>query len=205
MFQVLPEILAGVPWRVAASALFQGTGSLGNGGAMRVAPVAGYFADDLTRVVREARASAEVTHYHPEGQAGALAAAVAGAWAWQASTGREPLRRERLFEVVLAHTPHGATRAGIEEALALPPDTPIETVVQALGNGSRVTAPDTVPFTLWCASRHLDNYADALWTTVSGCGDLDTTCAIVGGIVVLATGRDGIPAAWLRRREALQG
>ena len=57
-----------------------------------------------------------------------------------------------------------------------------------LGNGSRITAPDTVPFALWCAARHIDDYAEALWTTVSAGGDNDTNCAIVGGIVVLANG-----------------
>jgi ADP-ribosylglycohydrolase len=204
MFEVLPAILRGTPWRVAASGLFNGTGSMGNGGAMRVAPVGAYFADDLARVASAARASAEVTHFHPEGQAGAIAAAVAGAWAWRARAGNEPLRGDRLFEVVLDHTPHGATRAGIEEARLLPPQTPIETVVQVLGNGSRVTAPDTVPWTLWCAARHLDDYPAALWTTVAGAGDLDTTCAIVGGIVVMATGVETIPEKWLQMREPLR-
>lgn len=50
------------------------------------------------------------------------------------------------------------------------------------------TAPDTVPFALWCAARHIDDYAEAIWTTVSAGGDNDTNCAIVGGIVVLAGG-----------------
>ncbi len=40
----------------------RGEGSLGNGGAMRVAPVGGYFADDLAAVIAKACASAEVTH-----------------------------------------------------------------------------------------------------------------------------------------------
>jgi ADP-ribosylglycohydrolase len=34
-------------------------------------------------------------------------------------------------------------------------------------------------------------------------GDVDTTSAIVGGIVAAYTGRAGIPAAWLRQREPL--
>jgi ADP-ribosylglycohydrolase len=56
---------------------------------------------------------------------------------------------------------------------------------------------------MWCAAQHLDNYEEALWLTVSGLGDRDTTCAIVGGIVSLHTGVEGIPAAWRRAREPL--
>jgi ADP-ribosylglycohydrolase len=66
-----------------------------------------------------------------------------------------------------------------------------------------VAGPDTVPFALWCAAQHLDDYEAALWLTVSGLGDRDTTCAIVGGIVALFTGTDGIPAEWRHAREPL--
>ena len=34
-------------------------------------------------------------------------------------------------------------------------------------------------------------------------GDVDTTCAMVGGIVVLYTGVEGIPAEWIQAREPL--
>jgi ADP-ribosylglycohydrolase len=72
-----------------------------------------------------------------------------------------------------------------------------------LGSGWEVTAQDTVPFVLWCAGTHLADYTEALWTTVSGLGDRDTTCAIVGGIVAAHVGLKGLPAEWLRRREPL--
>jgi ADP-ribosylglycohydrolase len=48
---------------------------------MRIAPLAAYFAEDgLEKVVEQAALSAAVTHAHPEGIAGAVAAAVAGAY-----------------------------------------------------------------------------------------------------------------------------
>ncbi|HTE19940.1 MAG TPA: ADP-ribosylglycohydrolase family protein, partial [Armatimonadota bacterium] len=62
MHGLLQWIRLGVPWNVAAPRLFGGQGSFGNGAAMRVAPVGGYFADDLDAVVREAQKSAVVTH-----------------------------------------------------------------------------------------------------------------------------------------------
>jgi ADP-ribosylglycohydrolase len=130
--------------------------------------------------------------------------AVAAAYAWQVRerVGDESAGRE-LFEAVLAHTPDSATHSGIEEAAKIPSHTPLFEVVPLLGNGSNVTCPDTVPLCLWCAARHLHHFEEALWTTVQAGGDMDTTAAIVGSIVVLATGRGGIPAEWLAAREPL--
>ncbi len=66
-----------------------------------------------------------------------------------------------------------------------------------------MTAQDTVPFALWCAARHLQNYHEAMFTTLEGDGDSDTNCAIVGSIVALRVGAEGIPASWLNSREPL--
>jgi ADP-ribosylglycohydrolase len=77
---VLRAIGEGIPWKTAAGRVFNGQGSCGNGGAMRAAPIGAYFADDLDRVVAEAKASAEVTHGHDAGQTGAMAVALAAAW-----------------------------------------------------------------------------------------------------------------------------
>jgi ADP-ribosylglycohydrolase len=202
--RILAAIADGGPWREVSAAVFGGEGSLGNGAAMRVAPVAAFFADDPLRAAAEACLSAEVTHRHPEGVAGAVAvaAAVASAWQLRDRAGDDTARAE-LFAAALDLTPAGATRRGLEEARELSFDEPVATAAQALGNGSRVTAPDTVPFCVWCAARHLANYPDAIWNTVRGGGDIDTTAAIVGGIVVMAVGRGAIPAEWLAAREPL--
>jgi ADP-ribosylglycohydrolase len=198
---ILAAIHEGAPWQRISAQVFGGQGSKGNGGAMRVAPLGAYFADDLSRVVSEARASAEVTHFHPDGQAGAIAIAVAAAWAFEWPKTQAPAAR--LFEVVLDHTPPGATRRGLEKARVLPLETSPVAAAKELGNGSQVISEDTVPFSVWCAARHLSNYEEALWSTVSGLGDRDTTCAIVGGIIALSAGRESIPAAWLAARERL--
>jgi ADP-ribosylglycohydrolase len=202
--RILEAIAHGTPWQAAAGAAFGGTGSLGNGGAMRAAPVGAYFASDLEAMVREARASAEPTHAHPEGQAGAIAVAAAAAFAWRRRNlpGRDQTGAD-LLGFALAHTPEGETRAGIAAARALPPETDVQQAAHILGSGERVTSQDTVPFALWCAAHRIDDFPSALWDTVAGLGDRDTTCAIVGGIVALATGREGIPRDWLAAREPL--
>lgn len=80
MHGLLRRIGRGEPWSQAAGNMFEGQGSFGNGAAMRVAPLGAYFADDMEAVVEQARRSAEVTHAHPDGIAGAIAVAAALAW-----------------------------------------------------------------------------------------------------------------------------
>jgi ADP-ribosylglycohydrolase len=60
-----------------------------------------------------------------------------------------------------------------------------------------------VPFVLWCAGEYLSDFEKAMWNTVSGLGDRDTTCAMVGGIVACYTGPEAIPIEWIKRREPL--
>ena len=108
-----------------------------------------------------------------------------------------------MIALALAHTPEGETHDGLASASSLRLDATVEEAVGLLGNGSRITAPDTVPFALWCAARHIDDYTEALWTTVSAGGDNDTNCAIVGGIVVLANCSGAIPEGWRAAREPL--
>jgi ADP-ribosylglycohydrolase len=201
--RILSAISSGSHWQEASRSVFEGHGSLGNGAAMRVAPLGAYLAGDLDRVVAQAVASAEITHGHPDGVAGAIAVAVATAWCCsQRLAGAEMIAND-LFVTVLRHTPESPTRRGIEQAAAIPLDEWEYTAANLLGNGSRITSADTVPFCLWSAARSLDNFEQAIWNTVRVEGDMDTNCAIVGGIVAAAAGRDSIPQNWLHAREPL--
>jgi ADP-ribosylglycohydrolase len=195
--EVLAAIATGTPYDVAAKALFDGQGSCGNGGGMRAAPIGAYFADDLEAVALHATHSAAPTHAHPDGIAGAVAVAIAAARVVAGE--RDP---RVLLETVVAHTPGGATRDGIRRSIAMLRAEPI-TVAAELGNGSRVLASDTVPFAIWCAATHLADFAGACWACASVGGDIDTTCAMVGGIIVGAVGLEGIPAEWRASREPL--
>lgn len=194
---ILLRIADGEDWRIVSSGAFGGMGSMGNGGAMRAGPIGAYFFDDFHYAALAAKRSAEVTHAHGEGQAGAIAVAVATAWATHG--GGEPAD---MFQIVLDFLPASDTRAGVERAATLPLQYDVRTAVFALGNGNRVIAQDTVPFALWCAARHLGNFEEALWTTVAGLGDRDTTCAIVGSIVA-ASKEVSIPTSWVEALEPL--
>jgi ADP-ribosylglycohydrolase len=91
----------------------------------------------------------------------------------------------------------------VRQARDFGPNAPVTLAVATLGSGDGAMAQDTVAFALWCAGHQLGNFEDALWLTVSGLGDRDTTCAIVGGIVASYTGVEAIPDHWLRARESL--
>ena len=200
----LREINAGAEWRETAASAFGGQGSMGNGGAMRVAPLGAYFADDLDQCAEAARASALVTHTHPEGVAGTIAVALAAATSWQLRRVAGADYARQFFAEILRHTPESQVRQGILRASQTPAETSCPVVSKILGNGSLVTAPDTVPFCLWMAAHHPRQLATAVGNTISVDGDCDTNAAIVGGIVALGTGRDGLPTDWLERRERFQ-
>nr|BFE64282.1 ADP-ribosylglycohydrolase family protein [Dactylosporangium thailandense] len=196
---LLTDIRAGVPWRSAASALFSGRGSAGNGAAMRVAPLGAFFRADPDLAAREAVLSAEVTHRHPEGVAGAVAVALAAAHA----AGDRPAGTPSLLRQVLHHLPPSDVRDGIARATRIAPGTDSREAAADLGNGSHALAQDTVPFALWVAAAHLEDYPAALEACVRAGGDVDSVCAIVGGVVAARVGTAGIPSEWIGAREPL--
>ena len=110
--------------------------------------------------------------------------------------------RGELLRRVIEHTPAGKTRDGLQAALSLRPSSKIDEAVALLGNGSKVTAPDTVPIAVWLAERSLDDLRGALWSVIEAGGDVDTVGAMVGGVVTLHAPRT-IPQTWFALREPL--
>ena len=208
-YALLSRVSMGAPWREEASRLFRGKGSFGNGAAMRSAPIGAFFCHDLERVREEALRSAEPTHAHPDGAAGAVAIAIAAALA---ST--RAVDRDAMIAEVARWTPDGPTRTRLLRAATLGLAFDVQLAGEELGTGSNVTSQDTVPFAVWVAVRHLDSFEEALWIGTAHDGldlttnlhaifavDRDTIGAMVGGIVACATGLDGIPLLW---REATE-
>lgn len=205
--RLLEGISQGQPWRTLVRDLFMGQGSYGNGAAMRMAPLGAYFAEDLDEVVAQATLNAQVTHAHPEGIAGGVAIAVAAASLWQTRELGAQQARQALWEQVLTRTPkdadHELTWLNLERASRLPLDASVELAVQRLGNGSQISAQDTVGLCLWMMARHVDDLERALWSTVGALGDRDTTCAIVSGALIMRAGQDALPQTWWSAREPL--
>src|SRR5258708_9801166 len=185
MHVLLKQIDGGQSWQEASQGQFAGQGSFGNGAAMRVAPLGAYFADSIETVIEQAQASAEVTHAHPEGVAGAIAVAVAAAWAWRWRERTVRPTRSEFLDLILPSVPESEVRRKMHLARDLSARASVLSAAAKLGNGSQVSAQDTVPFVLWCAGHYLGSYEQAITQTLRAGGDMDTTCAMVGGIVVL--------------------
>ena len=197
--RMLRQVREGGDWRTLASELFDGSGSFGNGAAMRVAPLGAWWAGDPRAAAEQAAVTARVTHTHPEAVDGAMAVAVAaslvaGDTAWAPGP---------LLDGVVARLPAGRMREAVRGArLLLVASDPVG-AARALGNGSRVSALDTVPFTLWAAARHGKGFASAMWATVAAGGDVDTTCAIVAGVLGAGPPGGRVPPEWAARTEPL--
>lgn len=202
MHSILRDLGAGKDWRTVAPAVFDGMGSMGNGAAMRAGVIGGYFAEDFIALREAAVQSAIVTHTHYEAQAGAMAVALAAGLA--ASQPLSALSFDSFLTSILAALPSSDTKAKINKALYLSKTCSLATTVSVLGNGLKMTAQDTVPFALWCAAAHLDDFEEALWQAVAALGDRDTICAIVGSIVILSAPPETVPAHWVEKLEKIE-
>lgn len=109
----LREMIGGANWQDTAANAFGGQGSMGNGAAMRVAPLGAYWADDAQQLVSDAENSARVTHTHAEGVAGAVAVAAAAAAAVQLRAEPGINRVDQFFKKVLELVPESRVRRGI--------------------------------------------------------------------------------------------
>ena len=200
-YWILHRIGEGMPWREASTTPYSGTGSKGNGGAMRVAPLGAYYADAPETAIAEAMLSAAVTHAHPQGQAGAAAVAYAATILARDSS----VLVEALGEVA-ERIEDAELRQAIARAGQMRDADPAEAGRQ-LGTGKLVRALDTVPFALWAAFTHPRDYRAAITLAMSGLAgpscDRDTICAIVGGLVAISADPGTIPREWLDGAEPI--
>ncbi|SHN33321.1 ADP-ribosylglycohydrolase family protein [Chitinophaga sp. CF418] len=197
---ILKAIAAGEHWSEVSRAAFDGMGSMGNGAPMRSGPIGAYFYDDIDNVIEQARLAAAITHAHNEAIAGAIAVALAACFCVNGKL-KGAFSASQFFDFVVMLTPESDIKYKVKKAAMLPANYDIRTIVSVLGNGTRLTAQDTVPFALWCAANHLSDFSAAIWTAVSGLGDRDTIAAIVGSIVALSAPDDTIPQQWCRQTE----
>ncbi|MDX1945833.1 MAG: ADP-ribosylglycohydrolase family protein [Pirellulaceae bacterium] len=143
--------------------------SWGNGSAMRVSPV-GLALGNIEAVREEARASARVTHSHPEGIRGAEAVASAVFLAWSGDSDQEDIRQylEQEFGYYL-----GDSLDDIRDDYEFD-----------------ISCQGSVPQSI-VAFLESEDYEDAIRNAISLGGDADTMAAIAGGIAEAYYG--GVP------------
>ncbi len=196
--RVFSLLEAGAAWDEAAKQLFGGEGSLGNGGAMRVAPAALAAFPDLARTASLARDSARVTHAHELGMEGAALQACAISLLLQGAGA------ESAKVVVAALRPHVSSPAfleRLERVASLPSDPSPHEVVARLGNG--ITALEAVPAALAACLLHLHSFQDVVCFAVGLGGDSDTIGAMAGALAGAYHGVSAIPRAWRERVEGV--
>lgn len=176
----------GVGVEDAAAQAMGGRGSLGNGAAMRVAPVGIRFYDDPVLLDQQARRSAWVTHRHELAIDGAAVQAAAVA---AAADRRDPL----AGALSAACTREFRATLGVAAARRRDPPEPAE-LAELLGAGW--TAHESVPTAVFAAAVH-DDFEQAVTYAIRCGGDADTLGAMTGAIAGARSGIEAIPGRWL--------
>ncbi|MBA2581349.1 MAG: ADP-ribosylglycohydrolase family protein [Thermoleophilaceae bacterium] len=188
--EVLRLVRSGVHPHAAAGSVFGGEGSQGNGAAMRIAPVAVRYADDMAALAEAARSSARVTHAHPL----AIDAAVAQAAAIAAALNGEPPLDAALEVATTSELKGHLTQAAQLLHSGLEPAE----LAAALGN--RPTGHESVPAAIYSAASH-ESVEAAITFAVRCGGDTDTIGAMAGATAAARAGASAIPASWTRALE----
>lgn len=189
---------SGLSYEEAARRLFGGQGSLGNGAAMRVAPL-GLFFHDSPDLYHKAAAAAAVTHAHPLAQDGAAIQAAAVAMAVPLDP-RNPFPRDAFFRrmLTLARTPELREKLSLVKAL-LKSRVPAPEAARILGQS--VMIHESLPFALYAFLARPHSFEDCLLEAVLSGGDRDTLGAMAGAISGAYLGRAAIPALWREKLE----
>lgn len=183
--QIINAIGAGEDWEQVASAVFQGKGSLGNGAAMRVAPLGLYFAPDMQRVEEQAVLSALPTHRHEIGIDGARLLACAAALA--AMSFNRPFDRQSFLAQLQSIAKIEEFQWQLGYAIQLEP-------YQSLSSfGSSLEAHRSVVTSIMCFANAPDSYEATVSRALSREDDVDTVAAMAGALSGARLGIDAIP------------
>jgi poly(ADP-ribose) glycohydrolase ARH3 len=180
--RIIEAIITGEDWRGLAQTILPG-GSLGNGAAMRVAPVGLMFCDDLDLVSAQAELSAHPTHLHPLGVDGARILALAVALA---TRGQRFVRSDFFAEL--------QKRAKTEEfqwQLSVAAQLRPSDIIAGFGNG--LEAHRSVVTAVCCFAGSPDCYADVIRRAIGQGNDTDTLAAMAGAISGARLGIEAIP------------
>jgi len=192
---------SGLSYREAARRLFGGEGSLGNGAAMRIAPL-GCFFWNSPQLYEQAVASADVTHAHPVGRDGAAVLALAVGRA----VGLDP-RGEFPLEPFVAELAASSRTETIRDKMALvqallAQDAGPEEAARKLGRS--VAVHESMPFAIYSFLRHPSSFEECLFCAVLHGGDRDTLGAMAGAVSGAYLGIEAIPEWWRNKVENLR-
>ncbi len=188
----------GISYEEAARRLFAGSGSFGNGGAMRIAPLALFFYDS-PHLYEYACESAKVTHAHPVGMDGAALQAIAIAQATRLDSA-VPFPHEAFIATLIenARTPELRHKMGMVEK-CLQEKTDPDQAAHALGR--TVAVHESMPFAIFSFLRFPQSYEECLFCAILHGGDRDTLGAMAGALSGAYLGIEKIPPRWRQKLE----
>ena len=206
-----------------ASQQFGGSGSYGNGAAMRAHAVGLAMAGvgEAWRVEEVAEQVARVTHSHPLGVQGGALQAVA---TYHAVKGAEVVELRASVEQLVEDWPEYSTKMGvIHRSLGRSTDDLEEVVLghqEAVGLGNGVAAVDSVPTALYCYLEVLGKerqeqtarsqeaaqglFEQVLSLAIQCGGDTDTIASMACALAGATLGEQGLPQELVARCEAAQ-
>lgn len=202
IFGVVDRIRQGMSWDQV------GTDSFGNGGAMRIAPIGCFYSNDIEAIKENAILSARITHYHPEGLAGAVAQATAVGLAFQSGLFDEPIDAA-LYLDRISDQVKDLDKKFSDSLLGLKPiaddsqaGRPLLELVEAISGryGLSLRAIESVPAAIG-AFVLTSSFRDAVVLGVNLGGDTDTIGAMAGATAGAYYGYRKMPQEWLERLE----
>jgi poly(ADP-ribose) glycohydrolase ARH3 len=191
----------GITYVQAAQSLFGGSGSFGNGAAMRIAPL-GLFFHDSPELYEQACGSAEVTHSHQVGKDGAAVQARAVAQAVKLDP-----QEEFLLHVFVRDLIDYSRSNEIREKMKFLEELLNQNVAPPLAArelGQSVAVQESMPFAIYSFVRYPRSFEDCLDCAIMHGGDRDTLGAMAGAISGAYLGVEAIPARWRRKLENRQ-
>lgn len=198
--RIFRMIISGVSWKKVAGTLYGGTGSFGNGAAMRVAPIGLFYYDNVEELRRVACKSAMLTHTHPLGIEGAVIQAYAVATALK--TRREDLDPKDFLENIENFTVENIYRKKLRLGRSLLEENDRKVIIRALGNS--VESFNSVPTAIYSFAKNIESYIKAVIFAANLGGDTDTICAMTGAISGAHHGENGILKAWSQKLEKIE-
>jgi poly(ADP-ribose) glycohydrolase ARH3 len=196
VFSMVEEL--GITYVEAAQRLFGGSGSFGNGSAMRVVPV-GLVFHDSPDLYEMARVSAVVTHAHPLGIDGAAVQSKAVALAVQHDP-EDTFPSDAFVQDLLGFARTPQMRDKIREVGDLI-SSRADPSVAAQRLGRTVAVHESQPFALYSFLRHPKSFEDCLFCAILNGGDRDTLGAMACATSGAYMGIKAIPKSWIEKLE----
>jgi ADP-ribosyl-[dinitrogen reductase] hydrolase len=202
--KALENLKNDVPWYESGE-----LGALGNGTAMRVAPLGVFYKDEPSKLIKAAKLDAIITHDSHEAQQGSIAIAMG------VSLLLNGVKKEEIFESLR----HVLAPSRLLDAINLTASNKVihdtlknkdynrdldrngdNRIISQLILGNKYTVIESVArsFYVFVATR---SFEEAMELAIRGGGDCDTVGAMTGALCVAYYGLEGIPENYITSLE----